>query len=220
MDAEGVTALRSLLDQFTRRGRGIPQMLTPSDRLADAYLGVIDRRLTRDGHDLHRYADDTRVIAQGWDQANAIIEAAAEYARDLGLILSGHKTSIRLRTKVDHAERVSERFMDGYLEGAQADLTVVVATENGPYDTLILEEVPPEQFEAMQEAHWRVLQDWHSQIEADPEPPTFPPEMATNPSSAFAWAQLHPERLPRKLLLDMVFHDPLRLEDVCRYLIT
>jgi RNA-directed DNA polymerase len=54
-------AVRSLLTKALPQGTGLPQMMAPSDLLADVYLSGIERELVRLGFSNQRYADDFRV---------------------------------------------------------------------------------------------------------------------------------------------------------------
>lgn len=228
-EVEVVTALTDLLTQVTERGRGLPQMLSPSDRLADAYLEIIGRRLSRQGWLHHRYADDFRVLAESWDEANEIIEIAATIAGDLGLILASHKTNIRRKETVEQFEAEHETFLDNYIDFAQIGSR---PGADGPYggedveDQEAEDEDDPTDAEGVNSkeddavvvarAYNSVLEEWHGVFRSDGE---RPPGMNSALPLALRIVVPMERRVDVRVLLDLVFDDPLRMENVCRYVI-
>ncbi|MEU5906926.1 reverse transcriptase domain-containing protein [Micromonospora sp. NPDC047467] len=93
-DFELVRHLLDLLQHLTTLERGIPQMLQPSDRLADLYLSRIDRSLERSGLRWMRTADDYKVVVPSWDETAGALELLDREVRNVGLILSAEKTRI------------------------------------------------------------------------------------------------------------------------------
>lgn len=214
MDPTTVASLRDVLDAISPRSRGLPQMLQPSDRLADTYLARIDRHLGRLGYELHRYVDDFRVVADSWNEANQIIEDAADVARELGLTLSSEKTTIRKRETVTESELAAETFLDSYLK--QAGLEGGADGRRDPYDP---ELEGDEQVDAgVADVYIDVVNDWHERFQSGPGRPELPSGMAANLVTALRGSTNASIRLPDDLLSDLVFDDPLRLEAVCRYL--
>ena len=166
MNLNVCTALAGYLNELMTQRRGIPQMLTASDRLADAYLSVLDRKLARDGYLTFRYVDDVRIIAKNWETANTAIEQAAEYARELGLILSSKKTSIyRQSTLIDQQEQDATLF-NSHVDDARAALTKIWFV--GEYDQVEQVEIEPAEQEAALAATWNIFTEWwkgvHSRV--------------------------------------------------------
>jgi RNA-directed DNA polymerase len=123
MNLDAVGGIISLLGELYERPRGLPQMLDISDRLGDAYLSRLERSLQRDGLEVHRFADDLRVIAGDWESANIYLERAAEYARRDGLILSTKKSTIYKRTTLARQEHTDSEFFVRYFQQARQALT-------------------------------------------------------------------------------------------------
>ena len=217
MDQPLSAAVRDLLQQISPRGRGLPQMLSASDLLADTYLSIVDRRLARDGYEVNRYADDIRVRADGWDSANRIIEQTAEYARDLGLILSAQKTQIRKRSTLVEAEERDSAVFTSYYQAARASLTETLIVMTGPYGDIEEQVVEPEEAVAVQAASRRLLDDWRRAQREDPE---GDPSASIRRllGTAILSSVDSSERLPDPLLKDLVFFEPQRLEQVANYI--
>lgn len=196
-------------------------MLEASDRLADAYLDIVDRNLMRSGYQLHRFADDVRVLADEWDEANTIIEDAAEYGRSLGLILSSAKTGIRRRDVLDGREDEAFNLLKEYLEQVTADLSEILIV-TGPYGSAEFDVEDPDDAEALSETYAKILGEWHEGFRESQDlgrPLSLPPGLTSHINTALASAVTRPQALGVDLLEDLVFHDPARLENVCRYLL-
>lgn len=218
MDVELVDALEELLKGLFPRGYGIPQMLPASDRLADAYLSIMDRKLSRTGHELHRFADDFRVLADDWEVANRVIEEAAECAREIGLVLSSEKTRVFKRETLAEAAAADRRpFTDLVAEawGRAPRLSDFLVL--GPYEEMDVDdsEADPDEFEIARGASRRVLSDWTPRAERRDQQPPGLRRLLT-----FSLVVLidDDERIAADTLADLVFDDPQRLEQVCRYL--
>lgn len=207
-----VSSLRDVLAQISSRGRGLPQMLQASDRLADTYLAVVDRQLERLGYQVHRYVDDYRVIADSWNEANQIIEDAALVARSLGLTLSSEKTTVRRRETVVESELAAEGFLEPYFDAAGVEEGA--DGRRDPYSAGNDDEVET----AVADVYLDVLADWHERFRASNGKPDLPAGMSANLVAALRGCSSASERIDDELLSDLVFDDPLRLEAVCRYL--
>lgn len=220
-DQPVVDALAALLRGVGRHGRGLPQMLADSDLLADAYLSIIDRRLRRNGHDLHRFADDIRVLADDWDRANQIIEIAAEHGRSLGLILSSEKTRVLRKDALAQAEDEATRLLHTHLDEARVNLTELVELDDDPYGTPTVAELEPSDSEALGTAYESLLHAWHAEFRDSREDPalTLSRGMVSHINKALVELHDHESSLPVDLLDDLVFQDPTRLEYVCEYLL-
>jgi RNA-directed DNA polymerase len=217
LDAQAAEALDSLLLNICGRARGLPQMLSISDVLADTYLSVLDRRLTRNGWKFHRYADDIRIAVEDWEAANTVIELVAEHVRTLGLILSSNKTRIyRRRTLVEYQEK-EERFLRAHFEAARSALTRIVWVMNGPYAQQEVDE--PESATAIRQASWDILAQWHEATNADDPAEEVPTEIRGFLNTALAAVASHDDRLPNALIQNLVFHEPPKIEQVCKYIV-
>lgn len=211
-------AMAIYLSEIFGYSRGLPQMQTPSDRLADAYLSILERNLGRDGWSLSRYADDFRILATNWEQANHVVERGAEYARELGLILSSEKTKILRMQTVVNRHKEDQEFLASRIQIAKEDLSQVIFMAMGPYGEgePITEE--PTTLSAAQNACWQIVNEWGERAaESDPEVPLDSPEQRAIPAALIILGN-YADRIPDKLITDMVFNTPLRLEQVCKYL--
>ena len=79
------------------RGVGVPQNNSASDRLADAYLDVVERQLIRGGRRVWRYNDDFHIGAVDWRSANESLHILDRLLAALGLTLNDEKTTPFLR---------------------------------------------------------------------------------------------------------------------------
>lgn len=89
---EAAEHLMELLAELEGRSYGLPQMLDASDRLSEVYAQLIEDQLARRGYLVWRFNDDFRIGVQTFESALDAIEALAEEARSLGLIINEHKT--------------------------------------------------------------------------------------------------------------------------------
>ena len=106
-----VERIKDLLTELSTLGRGIPQMLPPSDRLADIYLSKIDRALSRANLEWRRTADDYKIISD-WPGTNSALELLEREVRAAGLILSADKTRV-VRRGTSAIARMSGGGADG-----------------------------------------------------------------------------------------------------------
>jgi hypothetical protein len=93
-NVEGSIRLIELLAEVQGTTYGLPQLLDPSDRLAELYMGIVERDLRRRGHALWRYNDDFRISVTGYAAALQVLEDLSSVAHSVGLILNESKTSI------------------------------------------------------------------------------------------------------------------------------
>lgn len=85
---EGSRALIAILGEIQGKEFGLPQLLDASDQLSDLYIAILHRHLTRLGLKLWRYNDDFRFTADGYDEAQQIIEDLSAGAHEIGLVLN------------------------------------------------------------------------------------------------------------------------------------
>lgn len=209
-DVLTVEATMQLLSEAFGFARGLPQMMTSSDLLADVYLGILERALLRQGHPVARYADDFKVLVADWATANQVIEHAAEVARGIGLILSSEKTSINKTAKMADDEIVLQAIFDKYFALAQLDLTTFDDLMDWYGEPTPVAELPDDQ-SAAEEAFRRVLGDWTKRGRRSKLPNRL--------VAKSLWSlQRAPGRLSDKILTQLVFLEPLKLSSVILYL--
>lgn len=212
MDVEGTDSVTALLGEIFGKDRGLPQLLTASDLLADTYLLPIERSLLRRGYSVSRFADDFRVLADDWSQANDIIEYAAETARRFGLVLSSAKTLIRKASTLIEREEEKTKFLRKYVENAKDELSfwdILFEGDYGPVEVL----VEPDDEDAEYEGLRNLVREW---VEGPRDAYSTHAKYVRN---ALTVLRKGPERLKTEWLRDIVFRDPLVLENVAGYIL-
>ncbi|WP_371593458.1 reverse transcriptase domain-containing protein [Streptomyces virginiae] len=220
MDYSKADAIHSFLKRCSFNGRGLPQLSAPSDRLADLYLSVLERQLLRHKLPVSRYADDFRVRADSWEMANEVIEYAAEYARELGLILSSDKTGI-MRTDAYRARMQAQESLEKrYLDSAKAQLTLTMFVQRD-YEDAIAVKIPPDDENALKASMRRVISDWKISIAGrQPGAETYKEaELRRLLPAAITVLQGDEERVDSEFFANLIFRDPVRLERVCKYML-
>lgn len=91
-DYETVDLLTRFLGATQGREFGLPQLYDPSDVLSEIYAAILERGLLRKGHPTWRFNDDFRIASSSYADALSVIETLSMYAREIGLVLSEHKT--------------------------------------------------------------------------------------------------------------------------------
>jgi len=89
---EVVEALMHLLSQIMPRRVGIPQGSPTAGLLADVYLSIVDRVLSRANVGVVRWADDYRFAAQDLRHAYRLRTLLEQSLRQVGLVASSSKT--------------------------------------------------------------------------------------------------------------------------------
>lgn len=209
---EHVEAITSFLDGIYPGVAGLPQLLWDSDVLAELVLDSISRALTREGWHLSRIADDFRIVAHTWPDANLAIERGAELSRSWGLVLSTLKTGVYGAGTLWGRKEEVEAYIQEYFRSAEEDLTDYDVVGGDYEEGLVV--VPPEKEDALRAAMRRVLEDWH---QGQAEHPTLNFAAAGHAVSVLIGDA---ERLGDDLLADLVFKQPLRLGIVCHYMIS
>lgn len=220
LNPESIEQLTAVLGSVIGGARGLPQLLTASDHLSDAYISKLERRLVRDGYSVMRFADDFTAACDSWETANVIIERAAEYARDLGLVLSSEKTTINKRATLIAAEQSEAQFINDSFEAARSALSQLFLW--GDYGDEIAEVDEPDEREAMKATMWSLLHGWLGAVTSAAPEDAFRLEghYRTFIPSALGWLRGHSERLPEKILHEIVFKHPLFLGSVCGYVLS
>lgn len=215
-DIDTIDALMALLAGVGHHGRGLPQMLDASDRLADTYLSVLDRNLARSCHIAHRFADDFRILANNWEESMSIIDLAADIGRSIGLVLSSSKTAVRLKETLDSQEQERRATLLAFVTQAGEDLAWWL--ENDPYASG--DSVPPDHMDVLRGALWALLENWHEQFASHrgAAGSQYSSDLASFTSLALSVLGDHAENLRVELLRDLIFDDPTRFGTVSRYL--
>ncbi|MFD7184967.1 reverse transcriptase domain-containing protein [Streptomyces sp. NPDC059904] len=218
LNPEAVQKLGRVLNSMTKRGRGLPQLLSASDHLSDVYISTLERRLARDGYPTVRYVDDFTAACPDWETANVIIERAAEYARDLGLVLSSEKTVIKKRSTIMIEEEAGARFINDYIETTKSSLMVEVFLW-GRYGEMIKGFEAPDDREAMEATMWSLVHDWYKLVTEVELEDSFHVEGHYRPflRKALGLLRGYGERIPVEILQEIVFKHPLFLDSVCGY---
>lgn len=227
-----VASLRNVLGSVSEGTRGIPQLLTASDHLADAYVGTLERRLIRDGYSVSRFVDDFTVACPDWETANVVIELAAEYARSLGMVLSSEKTTITKRETAIAAEQSEEQFFKEKFEAAKVEHEAAIFLWSDYEDPF---EEPNETAEngdadegagvddvAMRFAMWSLVGDWLNMVQtSEPEDlHRLEGHYRAYLQAALVWLQRHSDRLSDDAIHELVFRHPLLLAPACRYVLS
>ncbi|MFD8343555.1 reverse transcriptase domain-containing protein [[Kitasatospora] papulosa] len=217
LNPESTEQLRAALGSVIGGIRGLPQLLSASDHLSDTYIGKLERRLIRDGYSVLRFADDFTAACESWETANVIIERAAEYARDLGLVLSSEKTNISKRATLILAEQSEAQFINDSFEAAKIELSQVFLW--GDYGEAITKADEPDDRKAMTATMWSLLHGWLDTVTNAAPEDSFRLEghYRTFIPGALGWLRGHDQRVPERILQEIVFKHPLFLGSVCGY---
>ena len=222
MDSEYARTIADFLGECSPNRRGLPQLTAASDTLADLYLSKIERQLMRQSLEVSRYADDFIVRVNSWEKANETIEYAAEFARNLGLILSYEKTRAT-RTAFYKKKAESQRDLQKrYFDSEKERMTFIHVAGGDRYADSSFVEILPSDAATLKASMWRVIGDWkarHAEAKANPDL-DFHGEASLRRLLPLAISVLHDDkRIPNVVLADLVAAEPIRLERVCRYLL-
>ena len=217
MNVDATVALEAYLQELMLNTRGIPQMLSASDRLADTYLGILDRRIAQDGFIMRRYVDDIKILANNWDDANTAIELASEYARDLGLILSSKKTGILKKTTLAERQSDEKKFYKDHFDQTQAAMTRTRLV--GSYENVRAVRIKPEEKQAARAAAWKIISDWWANAKGRGPLAETPGPIQRFITRGLYVLRDHPDQLDPQLLADIVFFDGRKIEQVGGYLV-
>lgn len=220
MDVPVSQAIQCYLGELQGTTRGLPQMQYASDRLADAYLSILDRKLSRSGYSASRFVDDIRILANSWEHSNGIIEQAAEGARDLGLILATGKTSIaKISTLIEQQRKENEFYATHFAEARKALTTLIITESNWYDDNVEVEEIEPEDKEAAQRAVWDIFNDWWLAVSEAGEGGEVGFQETRFVARNISALHDYNGRLSDDILKELVFRNPTMLDQVVRYII-
>ncbi|OPG10723.1 hypothetical protein B1R27_01325 [Streptomyces sp. GKU 895] len=222
LDAGYAKSITNYLEECSTNRRGLPQLTTASDILADVYLSIIERQLMRQGLEVSRYADDFFIRVDSWERANETIEYAAEYARNLGLILSYEKTraarTLSFKKKAESQRELQKRYFDSEKER----MTFFHVAGGGRYGDASLVEVLPSDVETLKASMWRVISDWQAKSGSARAHPDIEvhSESSLRQLLPLAISVLQDEkRIDNSILSNLVTAEPIRLERICRYIL-
>lgn len=91
---EAARLLVELLGELQGSTFGLPQLLDPSDKLSEFYIQALERDIVRRLGATWRYNDDFRFVANGYGNAQQVLEELSAAARPLGLVLNDSKSVI------------------------------------------------------------------------------------------------------------------------------
>lgn len=211
LDPEATHFLSELLGDLFHRAVGLPQAMSASHLLADAYLDRIERGILRGGFEVNRFADDFRIVAPDWATAHQAIELVVEEARAIGLTLADGKTRVNSVQQLRDAEQERAALFNDYRSRAADDLRSLEFVQLG-YDDVGLEEVDAPDDEIDFAALEGIVEDW---VDGDAEQRTL---HASFGSRALLVLRSAPDRLPDNWLLEIVAREPPQLRNVLGYL--
>ncbi|MFK4088781.1 RNA-directed DNA polymerase [Kribbella sp. NPDC020789] len=149
-----VTQIIGLLQATSGRSYGLPQQSYPSDILAEAFLGALERRLVRKGLDLARYNDDFLINCQSWSEVVRTIEVLSEETRAVGLLLNDAKVlTYRRSTYQERLARV-ETLRETIAAEAEIDLAQILED----YDDAVVIKADQEEVDRLTAV--KVLERW------------------------------------------------------------
>lgn len=212
-NSEAVGITRRTLSAVHGRQIGLPQGVASSHRLSDAYLDVIERRLTRHGYIVGRYADDFRVIAHSRKEAFQVIDIAMEEARRVHLALAEQKIHVRKATEIAADIKKRSGLSEEYTKRVYGDLTKTTLIKIG-YDDWEIELQEPDKEDVDFAAIKQLLSDW-----GDPDKERSR-AMSYAGTLALSGANSLDERIPNEILASIVDKEPVRLRKVMEYLLT
>jgi hypothetical protein len=88
--------LVELLREVQGQRFGLPQLLNPADRLSELYIQAVERDIRRREIPVWRYNDDFRFVANGYGNAQKVLEQLAVSSHAYGLVVNESKSSILL----------------------------------------------------------------------------------------------------------------------------
>lgn len=207
--ADSVRLLRELLFSLFGRSIGLPQGVESSHWLSDTYLDIVERSLGRRGIELHRYADDFRMIGSDTKEAYDLIQLAVEECRRIHLAISERKIKIRSTSDVVSEHRDKKFAFDEYIEDTQIELTEFIdaGSDYGPGGQL---EIEPLEEEVYSETISRILQDWGNEEDSN--------RLSVGGAIALGAAVEMEERVDNHILDNLVKNNPIRLRRVMDYI--
>lgn len=216
-------SITDFLRECSPNNRGLPQLTAASDFIADAYLSVLERQLARRGLALSRFADDFLVRVESWDEAMTTIEFAAEYARELGLILAYEKTKVERPEAIRGKRKNLDRLQKKYFDSERERLTFYEIVGNGVYGNSELVKIAPSDVAALKESMRRVANDW---LKRAHEQRHTPEQEAGNElvlrrlvPLALSVLEGDEKRVADEVLTELIKREPIRLERVCKYVL-
>lgn len=216
-DHWAVELLMNFLSGLYPSGNGLPQANPPSHSLADAYLNRLERGLARHGYEIHRYADDFRLICGSESEAAEALEYAVEYARRDGLVLADGKIKLRsiqeLQGEFQDLEHERQAYM-GSMWGLRPGQRLVVA-----YDDFAIIDDDEDLSGAIDLESELVREEFETWARGEPsDARTTSTLRGARGCLALTLMQKEPLRLNDEDLIRLVRREPTRLYHVASYL--
>lgn len=222
LDADYAQAIADFLSECSPNRRGLPQLTSASDTLADLYLSIIERQFMRQGLEVSRYADDFIIRVDDWEQAVETIEYAAEFARNLGLILAYEKTRAARTYSFKKKAESQRELQKKYFDNEKERMTFFHVAGGGRYGDTSIIEILPDDAETLKASMWRVIEHWQVQnghAQANPDIDMYG-DASPRLLVPLALSILQDEkRISNSVLRDFAVAEPLRIERVCRYIV-
>ncbi len=95
-------------------GRGTPQGAVISPLLANIYLNPLDHKMTEEGFEMVRYADDFVILCRSEQEAHRVLALVKGWMREAGLTLHPEKTQISDATQRGGFDFLGYHFERGY----------------------------------------------------------------------------------------------------------
>ncbi|WP_156186485.1 reverse transcriptase domain-containing protein [Cellulosimicrobium funkei] len=213
MDPPKARAIVDTLGAIFGRPRGLPQAVDASHTLSDLYLSRLERTLLHAGFDVERFADDFRLVVDGWAAAHDTLEFVSGLSRGVGLILADSKTRIQSSVQVfaEFAER--QRVLNDLKTEVSDELTSLSFVASG-YDDWEVVELPPDDSVVNEAALRRVVELW-----ADGPPWENKGTVSKLGSNALQVLSAQSIRVENSHLFTIANREPIRLWNVLRYCI-
>ncbi|SMX90803.1 MULTISPECIES: reverse transcriptase domain-containing protein [Brevibacterium] len=210
-EQQTINSLSNLFGAIFERDVGLPQGPRESDRLADAYLSIVERRLKRRGYEVARYADDFKIVVGSRREAFDAIEKCMEEARRVYLSLAEQKIDFKRSEDLLDDIKIVKGLFGEYTETAFGEL-IDYSLVPGIYDDTI-DEVYPEPDEVNFEATLSILRDWSeakgSQLSA----------LARAGALGIRTVKGFDSRIDNDILSAIVAKEPLRVKLISEYIL-
>jgi RNA-directed DNA polymerase len=210
IDHKATTTLIDYLGRLSPRRIGIPQGLIPSHRLADLYLGRLDRALSRHEYSHSRYVDDISVVTEDPRTAFDALELIEYEARKIGLTLVTKKTRISSAADVKLQIDQEASALGEYYRSAADSLRSLQLVPAG-YDDFYIEEVEGDDDEIDFNALSAILDDWLSGAEEKKH------ILSSLAPRALRLLSKAPERISNSTLIRIADNAPSAVRDVVAY---
>jgi hypothetical protein len=157
-EAEVANALGVVLGGLMDRSFGLPQGYWFSDALSEVFIDPVERRMIRRGWPTWRFADDFRIVANDWTEAQDAVEALAAELRRVGLHVNEEKLYTIGTAKYSGWVSEPDQKLEQVSEEAEIDLE-----DWSPYVGLALDDA--QDGEVVAAAGMRLLDLWSEVVD-------------------------------------------------------